>query len=154
MRVRISVRIWPLKSFLLIVTEYFWHLCQILISWSGFTWASLPYAGLQAQRIPATAVERPSAGLQRVSGWLSGPRPFHAGLHLETRPVLCKWEGSQLSRGHDGQQAASDIPERKCPLQHQVMALWKMTNAAIWGWIRHLEVPHFHFWLHVSSTSI
>lgn len=45
-------------------------------------------AGLPGQHLPEAEVERPSTGVQRVSGLLAGSGPVHAGLHLETRPVL------------------------------------------------------------------
>lgn len=81
---------------------------------------SLLAVGLQGQHLPAAAVERPPAGLQWIPGWLSGPGPIHVGFHLETRPVLCQREGGSLPRDYHWQQTAEDLPERKCPLQHQV----------------------------------
>ncbi|KAL0185235.1 hypothetical protein M9458_020932, partial [Cirrhinus mrigala] len=74
---------------------------------------------LQGEHLPAAEVERPSSGLQRVSGLVSGSGPVHAGLHLETRSVLCQRERSKLPRRHDGQQTPEDLQGWDRPVQHQ-----------------------------------
>lgn len=76
--------------------------------------------GLQSEHFPETAVEWPSAGLQRISWWLPWPWSFHVGLHLETRSVLCQWKGSQFPRGYYWQQAFEDLQKRECFVQYKV----------------------------------
>lgn len=66
-------------------------------------------SGLPGQHLPEAEVERPSAGVQRVSGLLAGSGPVHAGLHLETRPVLRQRKRRQLPRRHHRQQAPEDL---------------------------------------------
>ncbi len=84
-------------------------------------------SGLQGEHLPPAEVERPSAGLQRVSRLLSGSGPIHAGLHLETWPVLRQRERSKLPRRHDGKQAPEDLQGRNRSVQHQVWR-WRLTH--------------------------
>lgn len=93
------------------------------ISFSLTPYVILPFcllSGLQSQHLLETAVERPSAGLQRVPRRLAGPRPLYVGLHLETWLVLCQRERGQLPRGHHRQQAAAHFEKRQRAVQHTV----------------------------------